>query len=118
MSSDGKELLHHLISQKLIMAPVGITSDLETAKAGEMMTLLDLLLKGKMKAADAHTIAQLHAGLPGILTEVGQKDLARFAEEVLADLRGRKDEVKPEQVTEPTTGQSRLDHDQPPLRGN
>ena len=89
--SGEKQPLHHVLSQKLILAPVGITSNLASAKAAEVMTILDTLLKGKMKAADAHMIAELHAGLPTLLSVSGQKELAAFAEEVLADLKGRED---------------------------
>ena len=98
--SDQKRSLHEVLSSKLVTAPVGITSDLASAKAAEVMTILDTLLKGKMKAADAHKIAEDHAGLPELLKSAGQPHLAEFAEEVLNDLRGREDEKKQEKTEE------------------
>ena len=92
-----KRPLHEVLSSKLVTAPVGIKSDLASAKAAEVMTILDALQRGKMKAADAHKIAEDHAGLPELLKSAGQLHLAEFAEEVLNDLRGREDEKKSEE---------------------
>lgn len=94
--SDQKRPLHEVLSARLVTAPIGITSNLASAKAAEVMTILDALLHGKMKASDAHKIAEDHAGLPEILKSSGQVHLAMFAEEVLADLSGREDEKKQE----------------------
>ena len=94
--SDQKRSLHEVLSSKLVTAPVGITSDLASAKAAEVMTILDTLLKGKMKAADAHKIAEDHAELPATLDSVGQRTLAEVAKQVLEDLAGRQDERKQE----------------------
>ena len=96
--SDQKKPLHEVLSTKLITAPVGITSSLASAKAAEVMTILDTLLKGKMKAADAHKIAEDHAGLPDLLIDALQLQLAEFAREVLDDLKAREDEKKAETV--------------------
>ena len=117
MSSE-KQPLHQVLSQKLILAPVGITSDIASAKAAEVMTILDTLYKGKMKAADAHMIAELHAGLPSLLIAAGQADLALLAEEVILDLKGREDEKKQEQPSAAVQSQTRMDHDLPVHRGN
>ena len=95
--SDQKRPFHEVLSQKLIIVPVGITSDLASAKAAEVMTILDTLYKGKMPAAAAHEIAEFHAGLPTLLADSGQKYLAEFAEEVLDDLKGREDKKKQEE---------------------
>ncbi len=95
MSAD-KQPLHHVLSQMLVLAPVGITSDLRSAKAAEVMTILTALHRGKMKVADAHMIAELHAGLPTLLISAGQGILALLAEEVILDLHGRTDEKKQE----------------------
>ncbi|OHA92137.1 MAG: hypothetical protein A3D49_01480 [Candidatus Zambryskibacteria bacterium RIFCSPHIGHO2_02_FULL_43_37] len=61
----------------------------------EVKTVLIVLQQSRFKAADAHKIAEDHAGLPGMLRSIRMSGLAEFAEEVLADLRGRKDEKKP-----------------------
>ena len=103
--SDQKRPFHEVLSFKLITAPVGITSDLASAKAAEVMTILDTLQKGKMKAEHAHQIATDHAGLPELLKSAGQTHLAAFAEEVLNDLRGREDEKKQEKTEEPVAAQ-------------
>lgn len=98
--SGEKQPLHQVLSQKLVFAPVSITGGLASAKVAEVMTILDTLYKGKMKAVDAHKIAELHADLPTLLADFGQRNLARFAEEVLNDLKGREDEKKQEQPQE------------------
>ena len=118
--SDQKRPLHEVLSSKLVTAPVGINSDLASAKAAEVMTLLDALQKGKMTAADAHKIAEDHAGLPELLSSAGQTHLAEFAKEVLADLRGREDEKKQEKTEEAVAASSAQTHnrDERPLRGN
>jgi len=89
--NDDKKPFHEVLSTALITAPIGITSDLASAKAAEVMTLLDVLYKGKMPAAAAHKIAETHAGLPDLLISVGQQSLAKAATEVLEDLRNRQD---------------------------
>lgn len=86
--------LHEVLSNKLIFAPVGIANN--DVKVGEMMTILDTLRQGNMKAADAHKIAEEHGDLPELLRSAGQKNLADFAEEVLENLKGREDEKKQE----------------------
>ena len=103
---DQKLPLHEVLSRKLITAPVGITSNLASAKAAEVMTILDALLQGKMKAADARKIAEDHAGLPSLLISAGQADLAAFAEEVILDLHGREDEKKSEASSQEVVGAS------------
>ncbi len=101
--SDQKRPLHEVLSSKLVVAPVGINSCLASVQAAEVMIILDTLQKGKMKAADAHKIAEDHAGLPELLKSAGQQDLAEFAEKVLDDLRGREDEKKQEKAEEVAT---------------
>ena len=96
-----KRPLHEVLSFKLMIAPVGIMSDFASAKAADVMTLLDVLHHGKMPTNAAHQIAKDHAGLPELLRSAGQTRLASFAEEVLNDLRGREDEKKQEKVEQP-----------------
>ena len=116
--STEKQALHHVLSQMLILAPVGITSDLRSAKVAEVMPILTALQRGKMKAADAHMIAEIHAGLPILLTSAGQANLALLAEEVILDLHGRMDEKKEEQPSPAPQSERKVDHDLPVHRGN
>ncbi|OHA91395.1 MAG: hypothetical protein A2758_02970 [Candidatus Zambryskibacteria bacterium RIFCSPHIGHO2_01_FULL_49_18] len=95
--SQEKRPLHEVLSHKLIFAPIGIAEEM---KRGELMTILDTLRQGKMKAADAHKIAEDHAGLPELLKSAGKIHLAQFAQEVLDDLAGRQDEKKQEKTEE------------------
>ncbi len=87
---------HETIAKMLLTAPIGITHDLHTAKAAEVMTLLGILEASKMPAAAAHQIAEDFKYLPKILSDVGQIRLTEFATLVLDDLKGREDEKKTE----------------------
>ena len=84
--------LHELLSEKLI----AMTSNLaeERYKVSFAYEVLEMLQRGKMKASDAHQLAERHDELPAQLETAGQKGLAGFAREVLEDLRGRKDEKR------------------------
>lgn len=95
-----KKPLHEVLMTKLALAVVGITGDLASAKVVEVMTILDVLHKGKMKATDAHMVAELHTGLPELLKFAGQTKLAALAALTLDDLKGREDEKKQERSEE------------------
>jgi len=88
-----KKPFHEVLSKKpLIATLVGAGVNFTSAKAAEVRTILDVLLASKMPAAAAHQIASDHLGLPSFLTEVGEGYLSRFAEEVLANLKGCEDD--------------------------
>ncbi len=94
--TDYKRPFHEVLSHKLVFAPIGLTTDASSERVSEIMTILDVLERSHMKASDAHKIAEDHAGLPDLLRSVGQNALADCAEEVLADLKAREDEVPEE----------------------
>ncbi len=63
--------------------------------------LLDVLRRSKIKEYDAQKIAEQHSTLPATLKKArAHPRVVALAEEVLADLRGRKDEKK-EEKSEP-----------------
>jgi len=89
-----KKKFHEVVSRLLAVAPIGITSNMASAKASEVATLLTILQESDMKPDHAHGIAKLHAGLPELLRSAGQNTLADMAAETLEDLNGRQDEPK------------------------
>ena len=74
--SDQKRPFHEVLSFKLITAPVGITSDLASAKAAEVMTILDTLQEGqdegRARAPDCHGSRR-----PARASEVSGPDTSR-----------------------------------------
>lgn len=95
--SDQKRSLHEVLLLKLRMAMIGITRS-RPGNPALIADLLDSLFLGKMKATDAHKVAEDLAYLPDRLKSVGLTQIAEFAEEVLSDLRGREEEEKTEEV--------------------
>jgi hypothetical protein len=93
--SEEKRPLHEVISSKLVTATMGVGTE-HQANSPIVYEFLDSLRQGKMKAADAHMLAERHAELPVQLKDAGQVMLAKFAEEVVLDLQGREDEKKQE----------------------
>lgn len=89
--SDQKLPLHQVLFNKINLATVGVTKNYK-ANPFVIRELLDTLSRGKLKAVDAHKIADDLAGLPKLFKSADQSNLAEFAEEVLNDLRGREDE--------------------------
>lgn len=95
-----KKPFHEVVSRHLMTAPIGINSDLASAKAAEVAAYLAVLQESKMPPEAARQIAEDHAHLPKMLRSVGQNHLADFAVETLEDLKSREDEKNPE--TSPT----------------
>lgn len=94
---DTKRPFHEVLSTRLDIAAYGASrGNREAAK--EVGSILQILLAGKMPAAAARQIAEYFVNLPSLLTKAGWDDLARSAELVLADLRGREDEKKDQPV--------------------
>ena len=89
-----KKPFHEVLSTQIHEVSLGMSSDHASLKAGQMEAVLIVLLKGKMPASAAHQIAEDHTGLPVFLVKAGHVGLSVFAEEVLADLKGREDEKK------------------------
>lgn len=96
MAQNEKKPLHEVVSLKLGMAPYGVSSasELGSAKAAEVKTLLDVLREGEMPATAAREIYSEHNRLPEILDENGMPEMSDYAQEVLNDLMGRKDKPK------------------------
>ena len=90
---------YEVVSQHLLEAsPIGFRDDLAAIRAAEVMTFLTILDESRdIPAADAGRLANLHSSLPYQLRVAGQVHLAMYAEKVLADLAGRKDDPKPEE---------------------
>ena len=96
-----KKPFHEVLSTRLDIATYRISRNFGHAReAEEVEIILNILLASKMLAGAAHQFAEYFANLPGLLTKAGEPDLAKFAERVLADLRGREDEKKEKVVEE------------------
>lgn len=94
---DTKGPLHEVLSTRLDVATFGaLRQDPEALR--QVGFILDVFLSGKIPASAAHQIAGYFANLPSLLTKAGQDVLARSAELVLADLRGREDQKKEEKA--------------------
>ena len=94
---DTKRPFHEVLSTRLDIAVFGISRSFGHARATEEVgIILNIPLASKMLAGAAHQFAEYFANLPGLLTKAGEPDLAKFAERVLADLKGREDKKKEE----------------------
>ncbi len=99
--ADQKKPFHQAVSDRLLLAPVGINSEFRATKSAEVAAYLTILQESEMPATAAHEIAQTHAELPELLRSVGQHGLAEMADNTLADLRSRQDKPKPEAAAAP-----------------
>ncbi len=97
--SDTKKPFHIVVSQRLLLAPIGMVRGASTSKAAEVATLLAVLGDSEMPVEAAHMIAMLHSGLPEGMRAMDQPLLAEIAEKVLADLRARGGEERPAEET-------------------
>ncbi|MDO8471189.1 MAG: hypothetical protein Q7S49_01090 [bacterium] len=91
-----KRPLHEVLSTRLDVAVFGVSRNLGTER--EVEIILEVLLASRMPVWAAHQIAEYYTGLPNLLANAGWEDLAKSAEKVLADLRGREDEKKEQPV--------------------
>ncbi len=98
--SDPKKPFHVVLSQRLLLAPIGMgPAGASISKAAEVATLLAVLGDSEMPVEAAHQIAMLHSGLPEAMRVLGQPLLAEIAEKVLDDLLGRGAQEKPAEET-------------------
>ena len=111
-----KQPFHEVLSGRLGILAIAMRSGIRPEDSIELKVIFETLFRAKMKAAHARQITEDHADLIELLRSAGQMQLAEFAEEVFADLRGREDEKKQEE--QPVRQQTRVDHDLPVHRGN
>jgi hypothetical protein len=91
-----KRLFHEVLARMLLVAPVGINAlgGRREEKIAEIKTILNVLYQSDIPIHVAHKIAADFSDFPGLMTKIGQTDLARMITEVLADLADREDEKK------------------------
>ena len=100
---DQKKPFHEVLSTRLDIATVGVSGGSWSVR--EVKLILDVLLASRMPAWAAHQIARYFANLPSLLARAGVPDLAKFAEEVLNDLKKRDDEKEEEAQPVPAIAQ-------------
>jgi hypothetical protein len=98
----GKLPPHMVLSQKLMMATVDISKE-HPANEAVVKALLDTLFRSEMKASDAHGLVQSLCLLYDRVNDAGQEGLVEMVDQVIEDLRGRRDEAKPEAPVAPVT---------------
>lgn len=90
---DGKPPIHEVVTKKLRLAAARILTEV-SPNEDELVLHLDTLLQSGMKAAHAHHVAEMLAYLPESLKPLNNKLLVEYVEDVLANLRARKDETR------------------------
>jgi len=85
-----KRAFHEVLGRKLTDVSGGM-SNFSSARAVELMVVLDVLYQSQMPANAAHKIAEANAGLPEMFESFGHQPGANLAKQVLADLASRVD---------------------------
>ena len=101
--ADMKKPFHKVLSTRLDIAALKVSRHLGAEK--EVRIILEVLLASKMPATAACQIAGYFVNLPDLLAKAGEPDLAKFAEEVLNDLKSREDEEKGQPAPVPAIAQ-------------